>query len=128
MWTLVPYVVGTALLVGLWLAATAVIAWWKGGASAGGPPPMRPVPVGTATAQRGDMQIFLAGLGTVTPLKTVTIRSRVDGELVKVLFNEGDVVKEGQILAEINRVRTRFNSSWRPPSTTKTPRRWRTPS
>lgn len=65
-----------------------------------GPPPA--IPVGTATARRGELDIYLTGLGTVTPLKTVTIRSRVEGELIAVHFKEGDLVEEGKLLAQID--------------------------
>src|SRR5258708_40214987 len=52
----------------------------------------RATPVVGASARAGDVNIYLSGLGAVTSLKTVTVRSRGDGELVKVLFKEGQVV------------------------------------
>jgi multidrug efflux system membrane fusion protein len=58
--------------------------------------------VSTAAAKRGDLKIYLNELGTVTPLKTVIVHSRVDGELVDVHFKAGDTVKEGDLLAEID--------------------------
>lgn len=59
-------------------------------------------PVAVATARSGNVEVFLNGLGTVTPLRTVAVRSRVDGQLMRVLFKEGQVVKEGELLAEID--------------------------
>jgi multidrug efflux system membrane fusion protein len=64
--------------------------------------PTRPTPVVAAAARTGEVNVYLSGLGTVTPLKTVTVRSRVDGELVRVLFKEGQAVKEGELLAEVD--------------------------
>lgn len=66
-------------------------------------PPKPPVPVVTVVVQKKDMDVFINGLGTVTAFKTVTMRSRVEGELVKVAFIEGQMVKEGELLAEIDR-------------------------
>jgi len=61
-----------------------------------------PTPVVAAPARKGDVDIFINGLGTVTPLRTVTVRSRVEGQLMRVHFQEGQVAKEGQLLAEID--------------------------
>ncbi len=65
-------------------------------------PAPRGVPVITASARRGDLPIFLDGLGTVTAFNTVTVRARVDGQVVKVGFVEGQLVKAGDVLAEID--------------------------
>ena len=62
----------------------------------------RPVPVLVVAAHTGDMPLTLTGLGTVTPVTTVTVRSRVDGQLVRVAFTEGQQVAQGQLLAEID--------------------------
>ena len=63
---------------------------------------MGPVPVRLAEVERGDFAIELKALGTVTAYNTVNVRSRVDGELVKVLFEEGQKVKAGDLLAVID--------------------------
>ena len=65
-------------------------------------PAARAVPVVAAPARARDVGVYLGGLGAVTPLNTVTIRSRVDGQLMSVAFQEGQQVKRGDVLAEID--------------------------
>ena len=60
------------------------------------------VPVVVASAQRGDLPVYFNGLGTVTAFNTVTVRSRVDGQLISVAFKEGQFVHEGDLLAQID--------------------------
>lgn len=82
--------------------------WWQSGggkpAAPKGPPggmtPMVPVRVQAAISE--NLDIYLRGLGTVTAFNTVTVRSRVQGELIEVLFKEGDSVKAGDVLARID--------------------------
>src|SRR5215469_1664564 len=60
------------------------------------------IPVAIATAQQRDVPIYLTGLGTVQAFNTVTIRTQVDGQLVRVAFTEGQEVKTGDLLAQID--------------------------
>jgi multidrug efflux system membrane fusion protein len=99
--TLLPLVITGALGSAGWL-------WWshepakanlQPGQVSGKPPA---VPVETASATRQDIPIYLAGLGTVQALNTVTITPRVDGQLQKVAFTEGQDVKAGDLLAQID--------------------------
>ena len=62
----------------------------------------RPVPVVAATARSGDIDVVINALGTVTARNTVTIKPRVDGQLVRIAFREGQLVKAGEVLAEID--------------------------
>lgn len=109
---------------GLWLLVIAVVAvglWYlrahgsqaassasgasgtaAGRGGAGGAPGTFVVPVVVATAAKGDLPVFYNGLGTVTALNTVTVRTRIDGELINVAFKEGQFVKQGDLLAEID--------------------------
>jgi multidrug efflux system membrane fusion protein len=59
-------------------------------------------PVMAVRAKRGSIGVYFTGLGAVTPLQTVTVRSRVDGELMKVHYQEGDTVHAGDLLIEID--------------------------
>ncbi len=61
-----------------------------------------PISVSVVTTRIGDMPIYLNGLGTVTALKTVSVHSRVDGELINVAFREGQFVHQGDLLVEID--------------------------
>src|SRR5437868_8213160 len=61
----------------------------KGGNKPGGQQPPPAIPVAVATAQQGDIGDYVNALGYVTPLNTVTARSRVDGELLRVNYREG---------------------------------------
>ncbi len=61
-----------------------------------------PVAVITALVKAQDMPIFRIGIGTVTPTQTVTVKARVDGQLDKVAFTEGQDVKKGQLLVQLD--------------------------
>jgi multidrug efflux system membrane fusion protein len=61
-----------------------------------------PIPVTTALVRKADFPVYLTGLGTVEPYNTVTVSSRVDGEITKVFFRQGQMVKEGDTLATID--------------------------
>src|SRR6516225_394375 len=96
---------------GIWYFRTRGIqASNPGGAAAispGGPGsamgmPDQPLPVVVATARKGELPVYFNGLGTVTAFNTVTVRSRVDGQIVKINFTEGQFVKEGNSLIEID--------------------------
>jgi multidrug efflux system membrane fusion protein len=60
------------------------------------------VPVVTATARKGDIGVYINALGTVTPVYTVTVKSRVDGRLMAVNYREGQMVHKGDPLVEID--------------------------
>lgn len=74
----------------------------SGAAGKGGHGAIPLVPVVVATATKGDLPVFFNGLGNVTAFNTVTVRSRVDGQIVKINFTEGQYVKQGESLVEID--------------------------
>ncbi|WP_345246297.1 MdtA/MuxA family multidrug efflux RND transporter periplasmic adaptor subunit [Pigmentiphaga soli] len=113
-------------LIAILVLAAAAVWWWshrhaagpgqqarqgqagRPGGRAGGRPaagaamPMPPTPVKVEAARAENLDVFIRALGTVTAFNTVTVRSRVDGELLKVLFREGQLVKAGDLLAQID--------------------------
>ena len=60
------------------------------------------VPVVAAKSRKGDIGVYITGLGAVTPIYTVTVKSRVDGQLMQVHYKEGDIVHQGDLLVEID--------------------------
>jgi multidrug efflux system membrane fusion protein len=72
------------------------------GAGSAGPATGRPVPVKIATVKKSDFPIYLTGLGTVQGFNTVVVRTRVDGQIDRIAFKEGHLVKKGDLLAHID--------------------------
>ena len=64
--------------------------------------PPRGIPITTATAKQGDIGVYITALGTVTPVYTVTITSRVQGEIMAIHYTEGQMVKAGDPLVDID--------------------------
>ena len=87
-----------ALILLAWLLTPKGTRTPAGGRFAGG----GPMPVVTALAHTGDMPITLIGLGTVTPLATVTVQSQISGQIMKISFTEGQSVKTGDPLMLID--------------------------
>jgi len=95
---------GARLLTGMGLAAVVVLAIWKeqGDAPAAIPHAPPAVPVSTAIAERADVPLYLEGLGTVQAFNTDTVTTRVDGQVQNIAFADGQDVRAGDTLAQID--------------------------
>jgi multidrug efflux system membrane fusion protein len=99
------------LILGIIIAAGLGLGWYwwahhtgkpSGNAGAARAAQTAPQPVGAATIDKGDIRIILNMLGTVTSLDTVTVQTQINGQLTQVGFQEGQVVKKGDFLAQID--------------------------
>ncbi|MCQ4310549.1 MdtA/MuxA family multidrug efflux RND transporter periplasmic adaptor subunit [Pseudomonas stutzeri] len=101
------------LIIGVVVTAIALLLWWLWPTASETPQPQRggraafgalagPTPVRVASVEQGQFEVYSKALGTVTPLNTVNVRSRVAGELVDVRFDEGQRVSAGDLLAVID--------------------------
>jgi membrane fusion protein, multidrug efflux system len=94
----------------VWLSVVLLaiaLVWWIHGRSAqhtqsGRPGAIAAMPVRAASAVQGDLNITLDALGTVTPLATVTVQTQINGQLTEVAFKEGQTVRKGDFLAQID--------------------------
>ncbi|HET9831616.1 MAG TPA: hypothetical protein VFP91_07900, partial [Vicinamibacterales bacterium] len=59
---------------------------------------LAPIPVSAAVAESGSINVYFTGLGSVTPLATITVKTRIDGQLMSVNYREGETVHKGQQL------------------------------
>lgn len=91
------------LVLGAVLGLTFAIVGCSGASkAASGPRGPMAMPVSVAAVERRDLPVYLNGLGTVTAFNTVTVKSRLDGQLVKVAFKEGQEIRQGELLAVID--------------------------
>ena len=98
--------IGWVLLIAA-IAGAGYLGWEKFGAghaaqTAQKAPAHKPVPVKIATVEKADFPVYLMGLGTVQGFNTVLVRTRVDGQINRIAFKEGQFVKEGDTLVEID--------------------------
>jgi multidrug efflux system membrane fusion protein len=99
----------TLLGIGLGLVIVAGAGWYI--AQTASPPPPKqagrfgagqPTPVGIAAAAKGEIPVVVRALGTVAPLHTVSVKTQITGQLIKVEFKEGQMVKQGDLLAVVD--------------------------
>jgi multidrug efflux system membrane fusion protein len=93
--------------IGLLIVAIATTVWWVSSRQTQRVPTGRfagngPMPVVTAVAEKGNVDIVFKALGTVTPLNTVTVKTQISGQIVRIDFKEGQRVQKGDLLAEID--------------------------
>jgi multidrug efflux system membrane fusion protein len=100
-WALVA-IAAAVLAFGLWSIERPANAAEDGKAKGKGRAPEGPVAVTTALVKQQDVAIFRTGIGTVTPTYSVTVKARVDGQLDHVAFTEGQDVRKGQLLAQLD--------------------------
>ena len=99
-------IVGALVLAGL--AGGGYFAWQhhrqaaEATANASKPTAPRAIPVDLATSQKSQFPVYIRGLGTAQAYNTVVVRTRVDGQVLKIAFDEGQFVKQGDLLAEID--------------------------
>jgi multidrug efflux system membrane fusion protein len=105
-WALAIVVVALIVAGAVWVARGRGAQGTKAGApsraAGGAAPAQRPVPVAIALAERRDVPVVLEGLGNVVAYQTVTVKTQVDGRLDRVVFREGQAVRRGDVLAQID--------------------------
>ncbi|MGO9391318.1 efflux RND transporter periplasmic adaptor subunit [Rhodoblastus sp.] len=90
------------VVVALALAAFGLWRWLRPGDSGRNKPEPTPPQVGAAKVETGDINQIISGLGTVTPLATITVQAQIAGQLMSVGYKEGQIVKKGDFLAQID--------------------------
>jgi multidrug efflux system membrane fusion protein len=85
-----------------WDQIRPIVSVWLTGSATAAAPATSAIPVQIATATTSDIDRIIAGIGTVSPLNTVTVRAQVDGAVTAIPFSEGDVVHQGDVLVQVD--------------------------